>query len=96
MTPPTMKFVTKMFHPNIYLDGKPCISILNEGEDFTGYENANERWNSAQGISTIIMSIINILNEPNLESPANIDAGKLYRENYNEFKKEVYKTVINS
>ena len=96
MTPPSFMFVSKMYHPNIYSDGKPCISILNEGEDFTGYESANERWNGAQGISTIIMSIINLLNEPNLESPANIDAGKLYRDNYEEFKKEVYNTVIMS
>lgn len=26
--PPEMKFLTKMWHPNIYPDGKVCISIL--------------------------------------------------------------------
>ena len=26
--PPVMTFKTKMFHPNIYSDGKVCISIL--------------------------------------------------------------------
>lgn len=26
--PPEMKFVTPMWHPNIYPDGKVCISIL--------------------------------------------------------------------
>ena len=26
--PPEMKFVTKMWHPNIYPDGRVCISIL--------------------------------------------------------------------
>jgi ubiquitin-protein ligase len=26
--PPTMKFATEMWHPNIYPDGKVCISIL--------------------------------------------------------------------
>lgn len=32
--PPTMTFKTKMWHPNIYEDGKVCISILHPpGED---------------------------------------------------------------
>jgi len=26
--PPEMKFLTKMYHPNIYTDGRVCISIL--------------------------------------------------------------------
>ena len=26
--PPVMKFISKMWHPNIYPDGKVCISIL--------------------------------------------------------------------
>ena len=26
--PPEMRFITKMWHPNIYADGKVCISIL--------------------------------------------------------------------
>ena len=32
--PPVMTFKTKMWHPNIYPDGKVCISILHApGED---------------------------------------------------------------
>lgn len=26
--PPEMRFISKMWHPNIYADGKVCISIL--------------------------------------------------------------------
>ena len=26
-SPPEMRFITEMFHPNIYKDGKVCISI---------------------------------------------------------------------
>ena len=91
--PPTFKFISKMYHPNIYIDGKPCISILNQGEDVYGYESKNERWSAISGVSTILLSIINMLAEPNLESPANVDAAKLYRENPKEFNRMVYQTV---
>ena len=28
LNPPTMRFTSKIFHPNIYPDGKVCISFL--------------------------------------------------------------------
>jgi len=45
-SPPTMKFETELFHPNIYPDGKVCISILHPpGTDrFNEMESADERW----------------------------------------------------
>lgn len=32
LKPPTMRFITSMWHPNIYPDGKVCISILHPAE----------------------------------------------------------------
>ena len=90
---PVFKFTNNMFHPNIYPDGKICISILHEGEDIFGYENINERWNPSHSVNSIILSIISILSEPNFESPANVDASKLWKEDYNEYKKIIYKLI---
>ena len=90
---PEFKFTSKITHPNIYKDGKVCISILHEGEDQFGYESLSERWNPQQGISSILLSIISILGEPNFESPANVDASVLWKNNYNEMKKTIYKEV---
>jgi hypothetical protein len=87
--PPEIKFKSKIFHPNVYNDGKICISILHEGTDSTGYEQDFERWRPIQNIRTIFVSIISLLFDPNPDSPANLDAGKLYREN-----KELYKQRI--
>ena len=44
-SPPEMKFVTEMFHPNIYKDGRVCISILhNPGMDqFNEQEKSEEK-----------------------------------------------------
>jgi ubiquitin-protein ligase len=78
--PPEVKFVTKMFHPNVHEDGKVCISILHEGNDVTGYEHELERWRPIQNVRTIFLSIISLLNDPNPESAANIDAAKLLRD----------------
>ncbi|KAJ6317640.1 hypothetical protein OIU76_013227 [Salix suchowensis] len=44
-SPPTIRFTSEMWHPNVYPDGKVCISILHPpGDDPNGYELATERW----------------------------------------------------
>jgi ubiquitin-conjugating enzyme E2 A len=65
---PSVKFLTPMFHPNIYRDGKICIDILQSKE-----------WTPALNVRTILMSIISLLMDPNPASPANRDAAELYK-----------------
>ncbi|CAF0843942.1 unnamed protein product [Didymodactylos carnosus] len=78
--PPLMKFLTSMWHPNIYIDGNICISILHApGDDERSGEKACERWSAAQNVRTILLSIISMLSEPNTFSPANLDASVEYR-----------------
>ncbi len=56
-------------------NGEVCISILHDpGEDKYGYERPEERWLPIHTVSTIMMSVISMLADPNDESPANIDA----------------------
>ncbi|KAK2983268.1 hypothetical protein RJ640_009282 [Escallonia rubra] len=44
-SPPTVRFTSEMWHPNVYSDGKVCISILHPpGDDPNGYELSSERW----------------------------------------------------
>ena len=79
--PPEVKFESSIFHPNIYTDGKVCISILHPpGDDKYNYESAEERWRPVHTISSILLSIISLLSSPNDESPANIDAAKILRD----------------
>ncbi len=87
--PPTVKFNTKLFHPNVYDDGKLCISILHEGNDTTGYEQEVERWRPIQNVRTIFLSIISLLNDPNPESAANIDAAKMLRDDKEGYYKKI-------
>ena len=87
--PPIVIFTSKLFHPNVYVDGKLCISILHEGNDTTGYEHEVERWRPIQNIRTIFLSIISLLNEPNPDSAANVDAAKMLRDNKKEYCKRI-------
>ncbi|KAF3433733.1 hypothetical protein FNV43_RR24836 [Rhamnella rubrinervis] len=74
-SPPTMKFTSKIWHPNVYPDGTVCISILHPpGDDPNGYELASERWNPVHTVESIALSIISMLSSPNDESPANVEA----------------------
>ena len=95
--PPSVRFVSEMWHPNVYNDGKVCISILHApGDDPLGYEQANERWSPVQTVETIMLSIISMLSSPNDESPANIDAAKQFREDLPGFRKKVSQCVRKS
>lgn len=79
-SPPTVRFQTKMWHPNVYENGEVCISILHPpNDDPLSGELASERWNPTQNVRTILMSIISLLNEPNTSSPANVDASVSFR-----------------
>ncbi|EED19068.1 ubiquitin conjugating enzyme, putative [Talaromyces stipitatus ATCC 10500] len=95
--PPKMKFETPIFHPNIYPSGEVCISILHPPEeDKYGYESAAERWSPVQTPETILLSVISMLSSPNDESPANVEAARLWRDDPKEFKKRVRKCVRDS
>lgn len=78
--PPKMRFEDPIFHPNVYPTGDICISILHPpGADEQSGELPEERWNPAQRIRTIVLSVISLLNEPNISSPADVDASVAYR-----------------
>ncbi|KAF4527027.1 hypothetical protein B566_EDAN001575 [Ephemera danica] len=75
--PPTVKFVSKMFHPNVYADGGICLDIL------------QNRWSPTYDVSAILTSIQSLLSDPNPNSPANSMAAQLYKENRREYEKQV-------
>ena len=50
-SPPAMKFLSQMWHPNVYENGDLCISILHAPvDDPRSGELACERWNPAQNV----------------------------------------------
>ncbi|KAI9128116.1 hypothetical protein K1719_001109 [Acacia pycnantha] len=97
LSPPTVRFISEMWHPNVYPDGRVCISILHPpGDDPNGYELASERWSPVHTVESIVLSIISMLSSPNDESPANVEAAVMWRDKKDEFRKRVSRCVRKS
>ncbi|KAF8178225.1 putative RAD6-E2 ubiquitin-conjugating enzyme [Pholiota molesta] len=82
--PPTVKFLSRMFHPNVYANGELCLDIL------------QNRWSPTYDVAAILTSIQSLLHDPNPNSPANAEAAQLYRENMKEYVRRVKVTVEES
>lgn len=82
--PPVVRFLTKMFHPNIYADGKICLDIL------------QNQWSPIYDIAAILTSIQSLLSDPNPASPANSEASQLYEEDRREYNRRVREVVEQS
>ncbi len=94
--PPVMRFTTKGFwHPNVHADGKVCISILHEAKEdsLNAQEKMSEKWRPILGVESILLSVVSLLSDPNLESPANVDASVEFRNDPAKYKKRVLKLV---
>jgi ubiquitin-conjugating enzyme E2 R len=92
--PPKFRFLIPITHPNIYPDGQLCISILHTpGEDLMSGEDASERWSPLQGVESVLRSVLLLLDDPEINSPANVDAGVLYRDHRAEYNQKARETV---
>lgn len=95
--PPDFRFNSPLWHPNIYPDGRICISILHApGEDIMSGETSGERWSPAQRVESVLISILSLLDDPEINSPANVDASVMYRDDRIAFKKRVQEDVDKS
>ncbi|EDO06421.1 putative Ubiquitin-conjugating enzyme E2 2 [Babesia bovis T2Bo] len=82
--PPCVKFISKIYHPNVYLDGRICLDIL------------QNQWTAIYDISSILLSIQSLLSEPNIKSPANSEAAKKLETDKIAYDKNVLKCVEDS
>jgi ubiquitin-conjugating enzyme E2 A len=81
---PDVKFVTPVFHPNVYKNGSICLDIL------------QRNWTPANDVSSILISIQSLLTDPNPSSPANPEAARLFNENRLEYVRRVRQCVEDS
>jgi ubiquitin-protein ligase len=77
--PPIIKFLSPILHPNVNESGEICLNILKK----------DDGWSPALPISKVLLSLQNLLMEPNPDSALNIDAVLEKRKNPEEFKSKV-------
>ncbi|KAJ0248004.1 hypothetical protein HA466_0163760 [Hirschfeldia incana] len=83
--PLTVRFVSRMFHPNILADGSICLDILQ-----------NQYWSPIYDVSAILISIQSLLCDPNTDSSANWEAARMYSESKREYNRRVRDVVEQS
>lgn len=74
--PPKIKFITKIWHPNISSQtGAICLDVL------------KNEWSPALTIRTALLSIQALLSDPEPDDPQDAEVATMYKENYDLFVK---------
>ena len=79
--PPKVLCKTRIYHPNIDMNGNVCLNILRED------------WKPVLDVNAVIYGLISLFYEPNQNDPLNKEAAALLRNNANDFKRTVAQTL---
>ncbi|KAL9960376.1 hypothetical protein ACROYT_G033826 [Oculina patagonica] len=71
MAPPKVRFMTKIYHPNVDKLGRICLDIL------------KDKWSPALQIRTVLLSIQALLSAPNPDDPLANDVAELWKQDEN-------------
>merc|ERR1719224_2668 len=78
---PKVKCETKIYHPNIDLQGNVCLNILRED------------WKPVLSISSVVYGLLYLFLEPNPGDPLNHEAAEVLRNNRAEFGRLVARSL---
>ena len=89
MMPPKVRFLTRVYHPNIDRLGRICLDILKGSRSLEFYLSVymylllllKDKWSPALQIRTVLLSIQALLGAPNPEDPLANDVAAVWKEN---------------
>jgi ubiquitin-conjugating enzyme E2 F len=88
MVPPTVKCLTKLWHPNINEEGDICLSILRPTSiDSSGWAPTRRLIDVVWGLNSLFTDLLNF------EDPLNIEAANHYLRDKDSFRRKVAEYV---
>lgn len=85
--PPSLQFTCNLYHPNVYRDGKVCISTLQHPSP--GSSAGAEYWRPVLGVEQALLSVVSLLSDANTDDPANPEAAAMLKNDPARFKEKV-------
>jgi ubiquitin-protein ligase len=73
MKPPRVKFISKIWHPNVGGNGDICLDLL------------QNMWSPALTLEKLILAIASLLTDPNPDSPMNGEAASLFKKSRDQY-----------
>jgi ubiquitin-conjugating enzyme E2 R len=88
--PPELRVQSTFWHPNVYDDGRVCISVLHAPgvDEMNTVETAAMRWTPVQTIEKVLIAFVSLLSDPDPSdagAPANVDALHMFRHHNAEY-----------
>ena len=80
--PPRVHCDTPVYHPNIDTEGNVCLNILRAD------------WSAVLGVTPVILGLLFLFIDPNPNDPLNKDAAKVQRENMNQFRENIRRSLM--
>jgi len=84
IAPPTVKCLTKLWHPNINEEGAVCLSLLRQSSiDELGWAPTRRIKDVVWGLNSLFTDLLNF------EDPLNIEASEMFQKDPNQFQSKV-------
>ncbi|KAM8969878.1 ubiquitin/ISG15-conjugating enzyme E2 L6 [Sarcophilus harrisii] len=82
LSPPHLKFITKMYHPNVTEDGEVCLPRI------------NGKWMISTKVYEVLEDLKLLVNTPNPDLPLRVKLADLYIQNPEQFMKNAKKFTL--